>query len=342
MAKKKKSGKKGGKKKSAKAPSGPPPIPHYEGFHPDGIPLKVYKIDREKVLKGDNLTPEQQELLAERGDDPATQPAQFLRVGEVLMQPVADLKRRLWELSNIPMERMVLFFQSPPEDGGRPVSELRGWKESWPWPQDFTIVQLADDLALNAYGIGSKTDHRKQVEQAEKDAFEAELNADPERKRKHELQKMADKLARQEAAKKKPNKKSKKGAATKGKQPKMSAKELAALEARQAKEAEIKRLEKIREQDKVRRWPENQLFLLVKPEGMPNLNAFISRPDQPKIETPKKTFQHPMPKLTPFENSLVKNETIRSELGSPITIASLSLHQLPPLSGQLRPQAMRL
>jgi len=345
MAKKKKSKKGGAKKGKKAAPTGPPPIPNYEGFNPIGIPLKVFKIDREKVIKGETLTPEQEELLAQRGDDPATQPAQYVRVGESLNAPVLDLKRRIWEMTSIPMGRMTLLFQASVESGGRPISELRGWNESWPWPKDLTVIQLADDLSLVAYDIAIKSGKRKDVERKEHEAFEAELAADPEKKKKYELQKMADKLARLDTAKKdkdrKKGKKSKKGNATKGKAPKMGEKELIIFEAKLAKEAEQKRIEKIQEQDRHRRWEENQFYLMIKPEGMADLNAFGSRPAQPKIETPKKDFKIPMPKPKPIENSFVKNEAQRAELGSPITMATLkSLHQLPPLVGQMRPQGM--
>lgn len=146
---------------------------------------------------------------------------------------------------------------------------------------------------------------------------------------------MADKLSRQEAMKKnKKGKKGKKGKSGKSKGPKLGAKEQAALEAKHKKEEEERTKRKIEEQDRARRWSENHIYMLIKPEGFGNLNSFVSRPSQPVIETPKKSFAYPMPKLSPFENSVVKNEDIRSGIQQPILT-------LPPILGQRLPQQAR-
>ena len=41
---------------------------------------------------------------------------------------------------------------------------------------------------------------------------------------------------------------------------------------------EKERLEKVAKRDKIRKWPENQVYLVQKPEGMQNLPVFMTQP----------------------------------------------------------------
>eukprot|EP00041_Stephanoeca_diplocostata_P015247 m.290039 g.290039 ORF g.290039 m.290039 type:complete len:319 (+) comp19974_c2_seq9:271-1227(+) len=299
----KKGGKKGSKKKSANGDKEDGPLDH-GGYNPMGEPIRVYCVDREPVPKD---IPENEALLAERGREPDEQPAKIIRIGEFHMSPCSDLKRRIHEVTGIPISRIHLFCRAPQSDGGRPVQEVYGWKNSWPWPQDMLLVNLEDDLPLSAYKITIKSPERLAKERADHAALMKALEDDPELRKEHQKKKLLQKEALEaaKASKKKSGKKSKKkGGSKKGGKGKGLSEKEQAIHDRKEAEKKAKQEAALREErDKVREWPENQLFMILKPDGMADQPAFTPSGSQPTEEHPPRNFLVRLPTPRPQSNS---------------------------------------
>lgn len=202
---------------------------------------------------------------------PEDQPCKFLRVGDHEYSHVSALKQRIWEVSKITREKQHLFFQTPKEKGGRPISELRGWRETWPWPKDLHVVEVHDELPLDAYKICEKTPERIAWEEKEDARVAEELANNPKLKKEADEKAKKEMEERQAAGKKKPEKKGKKsGKKGKGKPDKDELKKQAKEAAKAAKDL----LEKMELRDKARQWPENHLYMLVKVDGMQEVDSF--------------------------------------------------------------------
>jgi len=278
---KKGKGKKGKSSKYLDLEDGPM---NHNGFVPNSQPMKIYLCEREKVIpeveipekvKGEEkarLT-RMQELRETRGTVPEDQPCKFLRVGDHEYSHVSELKQRIWEVSKITREKQHLFFQTAKEKGGRPISDLRGWREAWPWPKDLHVVEVHDELPLEAYHICEKTPERIAWEEKEAARIAEEMANNPELKKKADEKAKKELEERQAAGKKKPDKKGKKGKKSgkgKGKPDKDELKKQAKEAAKAAKDL----AEKTELQDKARQWPENHLYLLVKVDGMQEVDSF--------------------------------------------------------------------
>jgi len=255
---------------------------NHNGFVPNSNPLRIYLCERDKVVpeveipekaKGEEkarLT-RMQELREKRGTVPEDQPCKFLRVGDHEYSHVSALKQRIWEVSKITREKQHLFFQTPKEKGGRPISELRGWRETWPWPKDLHVVEVHDELPLDAYKICEKTPERIAWEEKEDARVAEELANNPKLKKEADEKAKKEMEERQAAGKKKPEKKGKKsGKKGKGKPDKDELKKQAKEAAKAAKDL----LEKMELRDKARQWPENHLYMLVKVDGMQEVDSF--------------------------------------------------------------------
>ena len=206
------------------------------------------------------------------------QPCRFLRVGDHDYSHVSEVKQRIWEVSKITREKQHLFFQTPKERGGRPISDLRGWREAWPWPKDLHVVEVHDELPLHVYKICEKTPERIAWEEKDAARIAEELASNPKLKKEADERAKKEMEERQAAGKKKPEKKGKgeKGGKGKGKPDKDELKKQAKEAARAAKEE----AEKMAERDKARAWPENHLYLLVKVDGMQEVDSFRPHPCQ--------------------------------------------------------------
>eukprot|EP00729_Bicosta_minor_P009991 gene9991-23647_t len=255
---KKGKGKKGKSSKYLDLEDGPM---NHNGFVPNSQPMKIYLCEREKVIpeveipekvKGEEkarLT-RMQELRETRGTVPEDQPCKFLRVGDHEYSHVSELKQ-----------------------SGRPISDLRGWREAWPWPKDLHVVEVHDELPLEAYHICEKTPERIAWEEKEAARIAEEMANNPELKKKADEKAKKELEERQAAGKKKPDKKGKKGKKSgkgKGKPDKDELKKQAKEAAKAAKDL----AEKTELQDKARQWPENHLYLLVKVDGMQEVDSF--------------------------------------------------------------------
>jgi len=263
MGKKKKGkGKKGKESKYLDLNDGPQ---NHNGFKKHGEPLKIYTCERERRKKPgpDDPAPEDAEALM---------PCKTLRAGEILFSHVSELKQRVMELTGVARECQHLFFRASADKGGRPIKELRGWRPSWPWPADLMIIEIHDELPLDAYGVGFKTEERHKKEKAVADAEQALIDNDPKYAKAAMLKKEKEIQERNDAGKKKKSK-GKKSAGKPNKD------ELKAMKREEAKKAKAE-AEKLAKDDWHRDWVHNHIYMINKPAGMAPLNCFNVHPCQ--------------------------------------------------------------